>query len=59
MTEVIEKLCEKFGVTIEYLLPKVQRYGIVSNAVGIIICAVIIIGYVLFIKSLTRKYGNR
>lgn len=58
MTEAIEKLCEKFGVTIGYLIPRVQRYGIVSNAVEIIICAVIIIGYVLFIKSLIRKYDD-
>ena len=54
-TEVIEKLCEKFGNTMEYLVPKAQAYGIWSNIAEMLIWSAIIVVCVKFFKHLKKK----
>lgn len=54
-TEVIEKLCEKFGTTMEYLVPKAQAYGIWSNVISILISLIIIAMCLKFFKHCKKK----
>jgi len=48
---VIENLCNKFGVTVDYLLPKIVRYVTVMSAAGVIIGVLIIIACVIALKK--------
>lgn len=56
--KTIELLCEKFGTTVEYLIPKVQAYGIWSNVIGLIMCFIIITSTICYWKHLREKYGK-
>ena len=50
MDEIINKLCEKFGVTTEYLVSELARHSITMDWIGIIFwCGLSIIITVLFI----------
>jgi len=48
---VIENLCNKFGVTVDYLLPKIVRYCTVMSAAGLIAGVLIIIACVIALKK--------
>ena len=48
---VIENLCNKFGVTVDYLLPKIVRYCTVMSAAGLIAGVLIIIACLIALKK--------
>lgn len=48
---VIENLCNKFGVTVDYLLPKIVRYCTVMSAAGLIAGVLIIIACMIALKK--------
>ena len=56
--KTLELLCEKFGTTVEYLIPKAQAYGIWSSATGLISAGLIIIFTIIYIKDISKKYEN-
>ena len=56
--KAIELLCKKFGTTVEYLIPKAQAYGIWSNAVGVVICCLVIALEIWYVFHLRKKYGK-
>lgn len=57
--EVIEKLCEKFGVTTEYLVSELARHSITMDWIGIIFwCGLSIIITALFITFKKDKLEN-
>lgn len=57
--KTLELLCEKFGTTVEYLIPKAQAYGIWSNAAGVVICCLVIALEIWYMLHLRKKYGNK
>ena len=59
MDEIINKLCEKFGVTTDYLISELARYSITMDWIGIIFwCGLSIIITVFFITFKKDKLEN-
>lgn len=56
--KTLELLCEKLGTTVEYLVPKVQAYGIWSSAVAIPICCLVVAFEIWYSLRLRKKYGD-
>lgn len=54
-TEIIEKLCEKFGTTMEYLVPKAQAYGIWTSLAGLVGSTITIVLSVMWLKRCQKK----
>lgn len=55
---IINNLCDKFGVTVELLIPALARYYIATNIVGMIISLIIFCVAVRFIPK-AWKYDHR
>lgn len=50
---VIDNLCDKFGTTVENLIPELARHHIAMQIMGIVICAVVIfVGVGLYHKGI-------
>ena len=40
---VIDNLCNKFGVAVEYLLPRIERYLVWTRVANVVICLLVLI----------------
>jgi len=56
--KTLELLCKKLGTTVEYLIPKVQAYGIWTNAIVAAVCCLAVVLEIWYILHLRKKYGD-
>lgn len=58
MEQTIEKLCEKFGVTANYLVDELYKYSTTMDKIGLVFwISVLVLSIIIIVIGLKKKNG--